>query len=143
MPRVSEFGRAVVRRWDEVLSEPTPLDPEQLATRARVRAAGHLSPEPAADPNSFAAALSELVETAFDYEEPWVLPDKARLRGSRSAALRVLKVFTDRQQELDSTLVSAVVLLVGYCRSLEAQIDELAVRVRAAEAAAREDGSDR
>lgn len=125
------------------MSEPTPLDPAELATRARIRTTANSRADSAAQISAFAAALNELVETALDSEEPWVLPDKARMRGARSASLRVLKVFTDQQQQLDTTLVSAVALLADYCSSLESRIDELTSRIDALEAGSRDDGADR
>ena len=122
------------------MSETSPLDPAVLAKRARDLTGADSSLESLAGLTAMAATLDELMVGVANQREPWVLPSDARMQGARSAALRVLKVFTDQQQQLDSTLVSATLLLVEYCRALETQVELLTARVDAIEAVDQKDG---
>ena len=114
------------------MSDSSALDSAELARRARMRA-GVESAAPVAGVGALAAALDQLAVDAIEQGDVWVLPEGAHLRGARSAALRFLRVFTDRQCQLDSTLVSAIALLVEYCGSLETQIEQLTARLDVAE----------
>lgn len=122
------------------MSETSPLDPAVLAKRARDLTGADSSLESLAGLTAMAATLDELMVEVANQREPWMLPPGARMQGARSAALRVLKVFTDQQQQLDSTLVSATLLLVEYCRALETQVELLTARVDAIEAVDQKDG---
>jgi hypothetical protein len=123
------------------MSENTPLDQAALARRARIHAGVEPDPQTFTSLDSLARALDELLVDVDAHERPWVLPEGARMKGTRSAALRVLKVFIDQQQHLDSTLISAVALLVAYCGALEMQVEALAVSVEALQLDAPKDGA--
>lgn len=71
-------------------------------------------------------------------ESPWTLPQGARMPAVRSSLLRVLKVFTDRQHQLDSSMLSAVALLLALYSGTERQVAELSARVDMLESAARD-----
>lgn len=122
------------------MSEPTPLDPIDLAMRARIHAGADPGAEAPASLDALAAALDDLLLQAVSMEKPWLLPEGAQIRLMRTAALRVLRVFTERQDELDSAMLSAVALLVEYCRSLEIRVEELTARIDAADSRRAEDG---
>jgi hypothetical protein len=110
------------------MGEPGPLDDldeAELASRARIHSGVGSDAAGSDDIKAVSSALNELLLER-------VLPEGVRLKLPRSVALRFLGVFADRQNNLDSAMVATIALLLEYCKTLEARIDDLSAQIGAA-----------
>jgi hypothetical protein len=83
-----------------------------------------------------AAALGDIVDGcicgAMDFEGAWTVHPEAKLRWLRRPLARILAVFSDRQREVDRSLVLTVTSLAEYCRVLEHRVESLEARLESA-----------